>query len=104
MGAAMNGQPAVKRAGQPARSARINVRLSEESLATIRAAAALQGQDLTSFVLGAALDRARTVIITDNVLHLSESDARKLGTALADESSINEALGKWIVALPQTPR
>jgi hypothetical protein len=24
--------------------------------------------------------------------------------ALADESSINEALAKWIVALPQSPR
>lgn len=100
----MTGQPAVKPATQSTRSARINVRLSDESLATIRAAAALQGQDLTSFVLGAALDRARTVIIKENVLHLSESDARKLGIALADESSINEALADWIAALPQSPR
>jgi uncharacterized protein (DUF1778 family) len=66
----------------------------------IRTAARLQEQDLTSFVLGAALDRARTVIIEENVLHLTDTEARQLGTALRDESSVNEALAAWIAALP----
>jgi uncharacterized protein (DUF1778 family) len=66
-------------------------------------AAEFQGQDLTSFVLGAALYRARTVIIKENVLHLSASDARKLGTALADESLMKEALATWIASLSQPP-
>jgi hypothetical protein len=45
-----------------AKSARINLRLNPESLETIRAAASVQQQDLTSFVLGAAMERARAVL------------------------------------------
>lgn len=45
-----------------ARSARISLRLQPTALEALRAAAELRAQDLTSFVLGAALDRAADVV------------------------------------------
>lgn len=45
----------------------MNLRCSAEAIATLREAAELQGQDLTSFVLGAALDRARSVLAEDRI-------------------------------------
>lgn len=45
-----------------ARSARVSLRLQPAALRALRAAAELRGQDLTSFVLGAALDRASDVV------------------------------------------
>ncbi|BDO43514.1 DUF1778 domain-containing protein [Cellulomonas sp. NTE-D12] len=44
------------------RSARISLRLQPAALEALRAAAELRAQDLTSFVLGAALDRAADVV------------------------------------------
>lgn len=45
------------------RTARVNMRLTPESLELLREAARLQDQDLTSFILGAALDRSRRVVL-----------------------------------------
>jgi uncharacterized protein (DUF1778 family) len=44
-------------ASQTAKPERVNFRLSTESLNTIKKAAAAQGQDVTSFMTGAALDQ-----------------------------------------------
>ena len=41
------------------KSDRLNVRLTSDANQTIREAASLAGQDITSFVLSAALDRAQ---------------------------------------------
>ena len=41
------------------RSARLNMRIAPDALETIREAAIAQQQDITGFVLGAAMDRAR---------------------------------------------
>lgn len=51
------------------RTARLNMRLTPQALVLIREAAAAQNQDITSFVLGAALDKARTVLTRDHELH-----------------------------------
>lgn len=51
------------------RTARLNMRLTPQALFLIREAAAAQNQDITSFVLGAALDKARTVLTRDHELH-----------------------------------
>ena len=51
------------------RTARLNMRLTPQALRLIRDAAAAQNQDVTSFVLGAALDRARAVLMRDRELH-----------------------------------
>jgi uncharacterized protein (DUF1778 family) len=51
------------------RTARLNMRLTPQALVLIREAAAAQNQDITSFVLGAALDKARRVLTRDHELH-----------------------------------
>ena len=44
------------------RSARLQMRMRPAALEALRSAAALRGQDMTSFVLAAALDRAADVL------------------------------------------
>lgn len=51
------------------RTARLNMRLTPQALLLIREAAAAQNQDITSFVLGAALDKARVVLTRQRDLH-----------------------------------
>lgn len=72
----------------PAKSERLNLRCSAEALATLREAAAVQGQDLTSFVMGAALDRARTVLAEDRILRLTPHEVQQLEKALVTEPAV----------------
>ena len=51
------------------RTARLNMRLTPQALLLIREAAAAENRDITSFVLDAALDRARTVLTRHHELH-----------------------------------
>jgi len=67
------------------RSARLNMRLAPESLDTIRQAAAAQGQDVTSFVLGAAMEQARDVLLKDKVMRLSPEGMAQIEAALDAE-------------------
>ena len=53
------------------RSKRMNMRLTPEAYDTIKKAAQIQQQDLTSFVLGAALERARAVLAEDLLLRMT---------------------------------
>ncbi|MCL2468284.1 MAG: DUF1778 domain-containing protein [Micrococcales bacterium] len=78
------------------RNARLDMRLSAEALATIREAAAVQQQDVTSFVLGAAMDRAREVLINERVLVLSSSEATRLESALDSEPRVVPELARLI--------
>jgi uncharacterized protein (DUF1778 family) len=71
-----------------AKSARINLRLSPEALETVRAAATVQQQDLTSFVLGAAMERARAVLAEDRVLRLTPHEVNQLERALDAEPEV----------------
>ncbi|MCB2413069.1 DUF1778 domain-containing protein [Demequina sp. TTPB684] len=64
---------------------RINMRISEENLAIIKNAAEENGQDMTSFVLGAALDRARAVVLQAHVTRLSASEAERFEAMLERE-------------------
>lgn len=68
-----------------AKSARVNLRLSPEALEMIRAAASVQEQDLTSFVLGAAMERARAVLAEDRILQLTSREVSQLERALDSE-------------------
>ncbi|MFC8191087.1 DUF1778 domain-containing protein [Cellulomonas sp. NPDC057328] len=54
----------------PLRTARLHMRLTEDGLALLRRAAAVQEQDVTSFVLGHALERAREVVRADQELRV----------------------------------
>ncbi len=67
---------------------RINMRIDEENLALIREAADANGQDMTSFVLGAALDRARAVVLGARVTRLSPSEAARFEAALDAEPRV----------------
>jgi uncharacterized protein (DUF1778 family) len=71
-----------------AKSARVNLRLNAESLELIRAAASVQQQDLTSFVLGAAMERARTVLAEDRLLRLTAHEVSQLEQALESEPEV----------------
>lgn len=70
---------------QQTKSERMNIRVSADALSTIREAAGLQGQDLTSFVMGAAMERARAVLAEDQLLRLSPQAVIQLERALDRE-------------------
>jgi uncharacterized protein (DUF1778 family) len=82
-----------------AKSARINLRLNPEALETIRTAAIAQQQDLTSFVLGAAMERARAVIAEDRLLRLTPHEVNQLERALDAEPEVNPQLRAFIQRL-----
>ncbi len=73
---------------QTAKSERLNLRVSPETLSTVKEAAALQGQDMTSFVMGAALERARAVLAEDRLLRLTPADVVQLEKALDREPQV----------------
>lgn len=73
---------------QANKSERLNLRVSADALATIREATALQGQDMTSFVLGAALERARAVLAEDKLLRLTPQAVLQLERALDREPEV----------------
>jgi uncharacterized protein (DUF1778 family) len=75
-----------------AATARLNMRIDPEALTTIREAAAAQQQDVTSFVLGAAMDRARTVVRDWYETRLTLVEARKFEELLDREDAVNPEL------------
>lgn len=79
-----------------AKTDRINLRCTSETMRTLRAAAEVQDQDLTSFVLGASLDRARQVLAEDQALRLSYQDVNQLEKALAEAGRPNEQLTRLL--------
>ena len=87
-----------------AKNERMNLRCSAESLATLRDAAELQGQDLTSFVLGAALDRARSVLAEDRILRLNPAEIVQLERALDADPTVIPQLSRLFGGVPdRTP-
>ena len=70
------------------RNKRINMRLTQEAYDTIKQAVELQQQDLTSFILGAALERARAVLAEDLILRLTPHEIRQLEDALDSEPQV----------------
>ena len=83
-----------------AKNERMNLRCSAESLATLRDAAELQGQDLTSFVLGAALDRARSVLAEDRILRLNPAEIVQLEQALDADPTVIPQLSRLFGGVP----
>ncbi|MCY7401329.1 MAG: DUF1778 domain-containing protein [Nocardioides sp.] len=67
---------------------RLNLRISAEALTTIREAAASQGQDLTSFVMGASMDRARAVLAEERLLRMTPVEVMQLEKALDREPQV----------------
>ena len=73
------------------KTSRIEVRTSPEMKEQLVDAARLTGQDLSSFILDAANARARSVMIEEKLLRLSETDMEQLEAAL-DASESHAAL------------
>jgi uncharacterized protein (DUF1778 family) len=69
------------------RSARLNMRISPEALELIRSAAEKQQQDVTAFVLGAAMERARAILLEEQVLRLSPNAVLQLERALESDAA-----------------
>lgn len=74
------------------KSERVNLRCTTAALSTLRQAAELQGQDLTSFVMSAAIDRARDVLTEDRILRLDPADVIQLERALDAPAAVNPQL------------
>lgn len=55
-----------------ARTERLNMRISPDALQTLRAAAASLQQDVSSFVLGTAVAKAREVLKDDSTIYVSK--------------------------------
>lgn len=81
------------------RSERLNMRVSAEALATIREAAAAQQQDVSAFVLGAAMEHARDVLLRDRVLQLTPRELDQVDAALDAEPRVVPALAALIEAV-----
>ena len=71
---------------------RLNLRVSSDALVTIKEAAALAQQDVSSFLLGAAMDRARAVLAEEFVLRLSARDFALMQAELEREPRVIPAL------------
>lgn len=75
-------------ASESDKSERLNLRASPEALETIHEAARFQQQDLTSFVVGAALERARAVLAEDRLLRLTPHEVTEPEKALDAEPQV----------------
>ncbi|NHN56790.1 DUF1778 domain-containing protein [Calidifontibacter sp. DB0510] len=75
---------------------RLNLRCSAATLETLKAAAEVQDQDLTSFILGAALDRARKVLAEDHSLRLTPREVLDLERALDADPEVVPQLAALI--------
>lgn len=73
---------------QMAKDQRLNVRLTSDALEQIKVAASISGQDVSSFVLSAALDRARMVLAEDRFLSLTPHEVVQLEKSLDQEPTV----------------
>jgi uncharacterized protein (DUF1778 family) len=78
------------------RSSRLSLRIAPEALDEIREAASAQQQDVTSFVLGAAMERARIIRLETRVLALAPAELARFMAAVARESGDNSSLAELV--------
>ena len=78
------------------RSDRLHMRVSPDALATIREAAAAQQQDVSAFVLGAAMEHARDVLLRDRIMHLTPRELDQIDVALDSEARVIPELAALI--------
>lgn len=74
------------------RTARVQMRLSGEQKRLLEQAAAIRGQDFTSFALGALLKEADDVVAKHHVTTLSQRDFREFVKLLEHPPRPNAAL------------
>lgn len=88
----------------PAKSERIQLRVSTAAKAQIVEASAIAQQDATSFILDAATSRARSVLLEQRLLKLSTNDLKQIEDALATAKEPSEALVGLFNATKNDPR
>lgn len=84
------------------RSERLSLRLTENAKEQLRRASELAQQDLSSFVLGAALEKARQVHLENLVITVSPADFAFLEEAIANPGEPPERLIRLLKKKSQT--
>ncbi len=87
----------------PARSARLEARLTEEQKTLFERAARVTGRSMTGFVLGSAADEALRVIREAEVLELSAVDSAAFAAAILNPPMANERLRKAALRYTGSP-
>jgi uncharacterized protein (DUF1778 family) len=82
-------------AAQPARQGRINMRVSEHQEQVLRAAAGLNGETLTGFVLSVATERAEQVLERAQRIDLSGEAFRRFVAALDEPAEEMPTLRRY---------
>lgn len=82
----------------PARTARLEARISPEALTIVRRAAEIQGRSLSDFVVSAAQEAAQRAIEEAQVLRLAVEDQQALATAILNPPEPNDALRRAAAA------
>jgi uncharacterized protein (DUF1778 family) len=76
----------------PAATARLNMRVREETLDRIRAAAEITGTDVTAFVIAAATAEARKVMLEERAIRLTPREVDQLAALEHEERELSPAL------------
>ncbi|HEU4372962.1 MAG TPA: DUF1778 domain-containing protein [Telluria sp.] len=84
------------------KSARMELKTTEEAKELLSLAAALDGMDLTAFVLGPAMDRARKVLSEHTSITLTREAQAKLVSLLLQPTEPTEAM-RELMNLPDLP-
>lgn len=77
---------------RPARSTRLEARLSPEALTVLKRAAEIQGRSLSDFVVSAAQQAAHKAIEEAQIIRLAVDDQIALARALSEPPEPNAAL------------
>ncbi len=76
-----------------ATSPRITTRINSDTQVMLSKAAAISGiASINSFVLNAAIEKAKKIIADDNILHLNQQDAQMLIEALDKPAKVHPRL------------
>ncbi len=82
-----------------ANTVRVTARVTPAVRKTIERAAAISGATLNQFLVQSALDRARQTIQDEQVISLSERDAKAFFAAVADppkpSKKLRDAMQRW---------
>ncbi len=87
----------------PLKLARMELKTTFDAKDLLNRAAALDGMDLTSFVLGSAIERARKVVSDHALISLTKSGQATLAGLLAEPSQPTEAMNE-LMRLPDFAR
>jgi uncharacterized protein (DUF1778 family) len=86
----------------PLKAARMELKTTHDAKELLNQAATLDGMDLTSFVLGSAIERARKVLSDHAIIALSKSGQATLAGLLAKPPKPTEAMTQ-LMSLPDFP-